>query len=94
MIVRVKCVVVSVKPLLSIELSWHRAHSAIQMCKNVPERCQPQFISTSDPMPTAPPCHGITACANTQTLNWASVEFYNWRNWGIRWREDSKELFA
>lgn len=94
MIVHVKCVVVSMKPLLSIELSWHRAHSAIQMCKNVPERCQAQFFSTFDPMPITPTCNGIAACANIQTLNFASVELYNWRNCGFRWREDTKELFG
>jgi len=94
MIVHVKCVMVSTKPLLSIELSWHRAHSAIQMCKNVPERCQAQFISTFDLMPITLTRHGTTVCANIQTLNFASVEFYNWRNCGFRWREDTKELFA
>lgn len=86
MIVHVKCVMVSMKPLLSIELSWHRAHSAIQMCKNVPERCQVQFISTFDLMPITCTCNGITACANIQALNFASVEFYNWGNCGLRQR--------
>lgn len=94
MIVHVKCVMVSMKPLLSIELSWHRAHSAIQMCKNVPERCQVQFISTFDLMPITCTCNGITACANIQALNFASVEFYNWGNCGLRRREDTKELLV
>lgn len=85
---------VSMKPLLSIELSWHRAHSAIQMCKNVPERCQAQFISAFDPMPITPARNGFTGCANVQTLNFASVEFYNWTNCGFRWRENTKEFFA
>lgn len=94
MIVHVECVVVSMKPLLSIELSWHRAQSAIQMCKNVPERRQAQFISAFDLMPITPTCNGTTVCANIQTLNFASVEFYNWRNCGFRWRQDTKGLFA